>query len=128
MSKDISPEELAGAMRTIESDVDLPSRIRTSSIVGNLIGLEVGKTFTLSQELPSTYTIAELMEHSNTLKYKIRNGFNTSMRNAMKHTGKTYSMESAIVTYPSGRVFVQIVATCTGDAENPAPESDDDEV
>lgn len=62
MSKELSPAELTGAMMTTEPDVELPSRVRVYSVVGNLIALEVGGVYTLSQELPLDRTLSQVQE------------------------------------------------------------------
>lgn len=133
MSRNATPPNLKSAMMTIENDVELPSRVRAHSAVGNLIALDHGEVFTLSMEIPKNTTLGSLQEDANALKSKIRNSMNASIRNAKQHTGNTYSMESALVTYPSGRTFIQIVVTCTlnepGDYEDDdAAEDDDDEI
>ncbi|EFQ9565953.1 hypothetical protein H0J84_004210 [Salmonella enterica] len=123
MSKELSPAELTGAMMTTEPDVELPSRVRVYSVVGNLIALEVGGVYTLSQELPLDRTLSQVQDEANALKAKMRASLNSSIRNAMKHHGQRFSMESALVTYPSGRMFIQAVVTSTD-----TDVSDDDEV
>lgn len=129
MTTTITAHELTGAMMTMESDVELPSRVRVHSAVGNLIALEDGGIYTLSMELPGTKTLAELQEEANGLKSKIRNSMNASIRNAKTHTGHNYSMESALVTYPSGRAFIQVIVTCNAsEAYDDANEPEDDEV
>lgn len=133
MSSQVSHQQIKSAMMTMENDVELPSRVRLHSAVGNLIALSVGESFTLSMELPADKTLGELQEEANALKSKMRNSMNASIRNAKQHTGNAYSMESALVTYPSGRAFIQIVVTRTAEdadaaTDSNSPVDDDDEV
>jgi hypothetical protein len=81
-------------------------------VVGNLIALKVGEVFTLSQELPVERALKQVQDEANAMKAKIRASLNSSIRNAMKHHGQQFSMESALISYPSGRMFIQVVVTC----------------
>lgn len=117
------PEHLTAAMMTREEDVELPSRVRPHSVAGNLIALKPGEVFTLSQELGGDITLAKAQADANALKSKIRSSLNSSIRNAMRHHGQKFSMESALITYPSGRMFIQVLVTCLE-----AGVEDDDEV
>lgn len=133
MTTQVSHQHIQSAMMTLENDVELPSRVRAHSAVGNLIALAVNESFTLSMELPAEKTLGELQLEANALKSKMRNSMNASIRNAKQHTGHAYSMESALITYPSGRAFIQIVVTRIkeDDTQNDvssAQEDDDDEV
>lgn len=132
MSTQVSHQQIKSAMMTMENDVELPSRVRVHSATGNLIALAEGESYTLSMELPADKTLGELQEEANALKSKMRNSMNASIRNARQHCGSTFSMESALVTYPSGRAFIQIVVTRIHDEIEPHEDSvspeDDDEV
>lgn len=108
----VAPAALTAAMMTTEQDVELPSRVRAHSVVGNLIALKVGEVFTLSQELPVERALKQVQDEANAMKAKIRASLNSSIRNAMKHHGQQFSMESALISYPSGRMFIQVVVTC----------------
>lgn len=112
MSNDVTAEQLTGAMRTMENDVALPKRIRQHSVVGNLIALSPGDVFTLSLEVAEQDSLAKLQSEADRLKSKMRSSMTSSIRNAKQHCSSVFSMESALVMYPSGRVFVQIVVTC----------------
>lgn len=111
--KGVSPATLTAAMMTPEDGVELPSRVRAHSVVGNLIALKQGEVYTLSQELPTDRSLQQVQDEANGLKSKIRASLNSSIRNAMKHHGQQFSMESALISYPSGRMFIQVVVTCT---------------
>lgn len=118
----LSPEKLTAAMMTTEDGVELPTKVRVHSVVGNLIALAPNDVFTLSQEIPGDTTGSQLQRDANALKSKIRASINSSIRHAMKHHGQRFSMESAVIIYPSGRIFIQCVVTCVapgqeGDAE-----------
>ncbi|QND44236.1 hypothetical protein [Providencia phage vB_PreS-PatoteraRojo] len=133
MNNPVNHQQIKSAMMTMENDVELPSRVRMHSAVGNLIALSVGESFTLSMELPAEKTLGELQQEANALKSKMRNSMNASIRNAKQHCGNTYSMESALITYPSGRAFIQIVVTRTVEDDEDQPNihdvlEDDDEV
>ena len=132
MSTQVSHQQIKSAMMTMENDVELPSRVRVHSATGNLIALAEGESYTLSMELPADKTLGELQEEANALKSKMRNSMNASIRNAKQHCGSTFSMESALVTYPSGRAFIQIVVTRMPDEDDIDPtdstDADDDEV
>ncbi|AFB84075.1 hypothetical protein F418_p58 [Hafnia phage Enc34] len=117
------PDNLTAAMMTCESDVELPSRVRPHSVAGNLIALKPGEVYTLSLEMAGDVTLAQAQADANGLKSKIRSSLNSSIRNAMRHHGQKFSMESALITYPSGRMFIQVVVTCLE-----AGVDDDDEV
>lgn len=118
-------DDLTPAMMTMETDVELPSGIRANSIVGNLIGLKKGDLYVYAQELPNDKTLVELQAEASALRYKMRNGVTSSIRNAKRVCKSQFALETALVMYPSGRAFVQVSITCTD--EN-ADSVDDDEV
>lgn len=122
MSTEIPSEKLLGAMKTVENDVQLPGRIRAHSVVGNLVALSKGEIFTLSQEFDPDLPIAVIQRDANALKNKMRSSMTSSVRHAKDQSGKQFSMESALITYPSGRVFIQVAVTCIDD------QPEDDEV
>lgn len=125
MTDPIILDDLTPAMMTMESDVELPSGIRTNSIVGNLIGLKPGDLYVYSQELPNNKTLAELQQDASALRYKMRNGVTSSIRNAKRVCNNQFNLETALVMYQSGRAFVQVTIVCVDKAAGAA---EDDEV
>lgn len=117
-------DDLTPAMMTMESDVDLPTGIRPSSILGNLLALKPGEIYTYGQEMPSDMSLAQLQAAAPGLRFKIRNAVASSIRNAKKMHDHGFSLETAMVQYPSGCVFVQVVVRCVAGT----PVVDDDEV
>lgn len=119
-------DELTPAMMTMETDVELPSGVRASSIVGNLIALKPGELYVYAQEIPSDRTLASIQEEAAALRYRMRNSVASSIRNAKRLTSSTFSLETAMVQMPTGRVLIQVVIQCVG--EGSADLRDDDEV
>lgn len=119
-------DQLTPAMMTLESDVELPSGLRPSSILSNLIALKKDEVYTHSLELPADKTLAALQEEAADLRYRIRNSVASSIRNAKRVCASMFNLETALVVYPSGRAFVQVAIKCI--SEDGSPQADDDEV
>lgn len=102
---------LTAAMMSMESDVELPGRIRASSVTGNLIGLDLNATFIKSVEVPQESTLQEITDKANAYKQGLRQSVNNSIRHARKFDNREFTMESAMTMFPSGRVFIQVAVT-----------------
>lgn len=103
--------QLLSAMMTRESEVELPGRVRLHSVTGNLIGLPVGESFIKAMEIPAGTTLTELQANANGWKEKLRQSVNSSIRHAKAYDNRQFTMETALVTYTSGRVFIQVAVT-----------------
>ena len=122
MTDPIILDDLTPAMMTMETDVELPSGIRANSITGNLIALKPGELYVYAQELSNDKTLAELQTEVAALRYKMRNGVSSSLRNAKRACNSQFSLETALVMYPSGRAFIQVaikrIDDCAGTPED----------
>lgn len=104
---------MTAAMMSLDTDVELPGRVRAASVTGNLLGLTLGETFVKAMEVPQDSTLAEVAAATNSYKDQLRQSVNSSIRHARKYEGRLFSMESAMVMYPSGRIFIQVAVTRT---------------
>lgn len=125
MNDAIILDDLTPAMMTMETDVELPSGIRANSITGNLIGLKPGEVYVYAQELDSSKALVDLQTEATALRYKMRNGVSSSLRNAKRACNSQFSLETALVMYPSGRAFIQVAIKRIDDG---AGTQEDDEV
>ena len=124
MTDPIILDDLTPAMMTMETDVELPSGIRANSITGNLIALKPGELYVYAQELSNDKTLAELQTEAAALRYKMRNGVSSSLRNAKRACKSQFNLETALVMYPSGRAFIQVAIKRIDDGAG-APEDDE---
>lgn len=119
-------DELTPAMMTMETDVELPSGVRPNSIMGNLIALKPGEVYIYAQELPADKPVGELQREAADLRYRMRNAVVSTIRNAKRVSPLHFSLETAMVMYPTGRTFIQVAIKASEPDASAGP--DDNEV
>ncbi|QEG09395.1 hypothetical protein CPT_Saba_022 [Proteus phage Saba] len=113
---EVSPQlerEITAASSVPDRLPVVPTRSRASSMVGNLVSLEVGESYVRSKLVADLNSVDKDAYDLTAEKDKLRDGAKASIRHARGHTNGDYSMESTQCITPSGRVYVQIIITRT---------------
>ncbi|QPB11491.1 hypothetical protein JT321_gp64 [Providencia phage Kokobel1] len=114
----VSPElerEVAAASSIPDQLVVVPSRTRPSSIIGNLISLDVGEVFTKSEMVCDVAKLDALDGDINltSLKERLRNNVKSSTIHAKKQINGEFAMETHHFVSPLGRLYIQVLITRT---------------
>lgn len=106
-------QKLTVAMMTPDEDVSLPPRSHPGSTVSMLAGLGVGECYTASVKAQEHVPVSEWLSGFSSMKEKLRQSVNQSIRHAKKLNGRVFSMETLVTTSPAGNVYLQVIVTRT---------------
>lgn len=105
--------ELSAASSIPDSLTIVPSRSRASSMIGNLISLDIGEVFTKSELICDVAELDALSDEINLTarKEKLRAGVKASLKHAKNQTNGEYTSETHHLITPLGRLYIQVLVT-----------------